>query len=70
MEQGLARQQLESLPIVRPIRTQEYPTPAVRPNYSMMDCSKFAKCFPKIGIQSWEAGLIEMLDALKTKGTS
>ena len=70
MEQGLARQQLESLPIVRPIRTQEYPTPAVRPNYSMMDCSKFEKCFPKIGIQSWEAGLIEMLDALKTKGTT
>ena len=69
MEQGLAREQLESLPIVRPIRTQEYPTPAVRPNYSMMDCSKFAKCFPKIGIQSWEAGLNEMLDAIKTKGT-
>ena len=70
MEQGLAREQLESLPVVRPIRTQEYPTPAVRPNYSMMDCSKFAKCFPKIGIQSWEAGLNEMLDAIKTKGTS
>jgi dTDP-4-dehydrorhamnose reductase len=70
MDLGLERKQLTSLPVVRPIRTEEYPTPAVRPNYSMMDCNKFAKSFPEIGIQSWETGLVEMLDALKPKGTS
>ncbi len=59
-EQGL----LESVPVVIPLRTQEYPTAAKRPTYSVMDCSRFNRHFPEIGIQSWDEGLSAMLAAL------
>ena len=54
------------LPVVQPIRTEDYPTPAARPNYSAMDCSLFTNTFPHIGISQWENGLNEMIQALSS----
>lgn len=58
---------LSSMPIVRPIRTDDYPTAATRPRYSALDCSRFTQTFPHIGIGGWEAGLREMITALSAK---
>jgi len=44
-----------------PIKTEEYPTPAKRPKYTVMQCDKIAQDF---GIQSpdWEQNLIELFE--------
>jgi dTDP-4-dehydrorhamnose reductase len=46
---------------IKPISTEEYPTPARRPPYSALDCSKIENLF---GIQRgpWQNGLAEMLE--------
>ena len=38
-ELGLERGLLEQAAVVKPISTAEYPTPAQRPNYSLLDCT-------------------------------
>ncbi len=68
MEIGVEMGLLTHLPIVQPIRTDNYPTAASRPAYSVMDCSRFAHNFPHIGISSWEAGLREMIETLAEQG--
>ena len=57
--------QRESLKIknIEPIPTCEYPTPATRPIWSAMDCSKLYEAFG-ITNRNWELGLDEMLDEL------
>ena len=60
VDQGI----LSTSPVVRPIRTEDYPTAATRPAYAVMDCSRFADTFPQIGISSWESGLREMISTL------
>ncbi|MFI3294711.1 MAG: sugar nucleotide-binding protein, partial [Rikenellaceae bacterium] len=45
------------------ITTQEYPTPAVRPEYSLMSKAKFTKDF-KVQIAEWEASLEEVIQKL------
>ncbi|MFW6255700.1 MAG: dTDP-4-dehydrorhamnose reductase [Candidatus Sumerlaeota bacterium] len=50
---------------VTPIATEEYPVPAKRPKYSVLDCSKTWK----LGIEPtrpWEEALAEYIDYLKT----
>ena len=47
--------------IVEAITTAEYPTPAKRPVYSVMDCGKLEKAF-KIRLPDWENGLRQTLD--------
>ncbi len=47
-----------------PITTNEYPTPAKRPQYSVMDNSKLKNTF-NISIPSWEKGLKLVLEELK-----
>lgn len=66
IELGLAAGLLDKAPPVRPILTEDYPTAAIRPRYAPLDCSRFANAFPAIGIAGWEAGLREMIAALKT----
>lgn len=46
-----------------PIPTSEYPTPARRPRWSVLDCSKIAKNFGVVP-RSWQQGLAEMLNEL------
>lgn len=54
---------LPKSPKVNPISTAEYPTPAARPAYSVLDCSKLNECLPS-PLRSWKKGLDEMLQAL------
>lgn len=49
---------------VKPLRTFEYPLPARRPEYSIMDKSKIKKEFG-IGISHWKQGLIKAIEILK-----
>ena len=49
---------------VNPITTAEYPTPAKRPEYSIMSKEKFSKTFG-IQIPEWESALEEVIDKLK-----
>jgi len=50
---------------VRPLHTEEYPTPAARPHYSVLDKTKIKKTFG-IEIPYWEDSLAECI-ALLTK---
>lgn len=51
---------------ILPIMTADYPTPAVRPKYSVLDCQRFINEF-KIHPTEWEQGLNKMLHTLLTK---
>ena len=46
---------------VEPITSTEYPTPAKRPAYSVMDCGKLEKSF-QIRLPAWEHSLRQTLD--------
>ncbi len=50
-------------PRVVPIPTADYPTPAARPAYSVLDCSKLQDDFG-IQLPSWQEGLERTLDAV------
>ena len=47
--------------LVEAITTAEYPTPAMRPAYSVMDCGKLEKTF-QIRLPDWENSLRQALD--------
>ena len=49
---------------VRPLHTSEYPTPAARPHYSVLDKTKIMQTYG-IEIPYWEEGLRECIEGLK-----
>jgi dTDP-4-dehydrorhamnose reductase len=51
--------------IIEPIPTSEYPTPARRPAYSVLDTSKIESCLD-LPIPQWRGSLRKMLKELKT----
>lgn len=63
-EEGAARQMLTSVTSVAPIQTRDYPTPAHRPAYSLLDCTA---TWTQLGITPphWRTNLRLMLDELK-----
>ena len=68
---GAATGLIGKAPRVSPILTEDYPTPAARPQYSVLNCQRFAETFPQIGIKPWQAGLTELLESLAdNEGTS
>ncbi len=50
---------------VRPLHTAEYPTPAARPHYSVLDKTKIKQDYG-IEIPHWEESLRECIEALKS----
>lgn len=58
-EQGL----LDKIPMIKPITTADYPTPAKRPAYSILDYKKI-ECFSGYKAASWKAELSEVLKDL------
>jgi dTDP-4-dehydrorhamnose reductase len=59
-----ARGILDGQPSVLPIATDQYPTPARRPSYSVLDNSHFKKVF-SCGMAGWETLLQEALDDMQ-----
>ncbi|MGB1416417.1 MAG: dTDP-4-dehydrorhamnose reductase [Synechococcus sp.] len=53
---------LESPAVVRPIQTSDYPTPAARPNYSLLDCSETRKAL-ELGGEHWRTALRAVLQS-------
>ncbi|GAA6152088.1 dTDP-4-dehydrorhamnose reductase [Pseudoteredinibacter isoporae] len=54
---------LAQAPNVTPIRSEQYPTPAQRPHYSVLDCSK-SYAAVDVEPQHWRTALAQMLDKL------
>lgn len=57
----------ERRPRVRPIRTADYPTPAVRPANSALDCRRIAAAYG-IAQPSWESSLERVIEELQIGG--
>ena len=49
--------------VVQPISTEEYPTPAPRPAYTALDCSKLERVFG-LTLPSWRDALARCIDSL------
>ena len=65
-EGAVARGLLERAPEVEAITTADYPTPAARPAYSVLDCSALQRDFG-LALPDWRAGLDATLDELARK---
>jgi dTDP-4-dehydrorhamnose reductase len=64
MQGAHARGLIARVPRVLPIGTADYPTPAARPAYSVLDCSALRRDFG-IELPDWRAGLATVLDRLQ-----
>ena len=62
-EGAVARGLLSRAPEVEAIATADYPTPAARPAYSVLDCSALQRDFG-VALPDWRAGLAATLDEL------
>ncbi|MDC3248583.1 dTDP-4-dehydrorhamnose reductase [Gammaproteobacteria bacterium] len=49
---------------VKSIKTSDYPTPAIRPAYSVLDCSKIESCFD-VSRSNWRDGIKVVIDRLQ-----
>jgi dTDP-4-dehydrorhamnose reductase len=57
-------QGLKTPSYVKSIKTANYPTPAVRPAYSILDCSKIESCFD-VTRSNWRDGIKIVIDRLQ-----
>lgn len=57
---GLLNQEIP----IHPITTLDYPTPAKRPSYSVLDKSTLKQAFPNIALKYWRNQLWEMMNEL------
>lgn len=48
---------------VLPIPTRDYPTPAARPAYSVLDCNRIQAAFD-LSLRSWQSGVEKTLDRM------
>lgn len=52
---------------IKPITTAQYPTPAKRPHYSVLDKSSLASALPELKFSHWQEQLYIMMTALKAE---
>jgi dTDP-4-dehydrorhamnose reductase len=52
---------------IKPITTAQYPTPAKRPHYSVLDKSSLVNALPEISLTHWQTQLRVMMIALKAE---
>jgi len=52
---------------IKPISTSQYPTPAKRPHYSVLDKSSLVKALPDVSLKHWQEQLQNMMTALKAE---
>ncbi|UUO23041.1 dTDP-4-dehydrorhamnose reductase [Colwellia sp. M166] len=64
---GLELGLLDKRIAIKPITTAQYPTPAKRPHYSVMDKASLANALPEISLTHWQEQLKAMLTALKVE---
>ena len=50
--------------VILPAKSSDFPSPALRPSYSALDCTKFEKAFD-VGLPTWEMSLAEALPCFK-----
>ncbi|MEB3166803.1 MAG: dTDP-4-dehydrorhamnose reductase [Cyanobacteriota bacterium] len=66
-ELGVARGLLSAAAEVVPIATSDYPTPARRPSYALLDC-RASRAALGLPARHWRAALAAVLDGLATPG--
>lgn len=52
---------------IKPILTSQYPTPAKRPHYSVLDKTSLTEALPELSLFHWQTQLQHMMTALKTE---
>lgn len=52
---------------IKPITTAQYPTPAKRPHYSVLDKSSLINALPELSLMHWQEQLTHMMTALKNE---
>ena len=62
---GLHKGLLQKAIPIKPIPTSAYPTPAKRPQYSVLDKSSLATSFNGISLRHWQVMLDDVLDEMK-----
>jgi dTDP-4-dehydrorhamnose reductase len=60
LELGLITQKIP----IKPINTEDYPTPAKRPHYSVLDKTSLQKVLPTLNFEHWQQELNNMLNVL------
>jgi dTDP-4-dehydrorhamnose reductase len=62
--QGLLNKVLKNKVPIKPISTSEYPTPAVRPHYSVLSKGSLKKALPDIELPHWQHALELVINEL------
>ncbi len=62
---GVAMDLLKYQPRLNPITTAEYPTPATRPSFSVLDCNKLEALLGR-PMKPWHTGLKQVISSVKT----
>jgi dTDP-4-dehydrorhamnose reductase len=53
--------------LIKPITTAQYPTPAQRPHYSVLDKASLVNALPALSLMHWQEQLTHMMTALKNE---